>query len=45
MGYVPIEYSNIGEILQIKIRDKLVDAEVVNIPFYDTTKYGWKREK
>ncbi|MBS7654927.1 glycine cleavage system aminomethyltransferase GcvT [Candidatus Bathyarchaeota archaeon] len=45
MGYVPVEYANIGEALQIKIRDKLVDAEVVNIPFYDTAKYGWKREK
>ncbi|MGC8849638.1 MAG: glycine cleavage system aminomethyltransferase GcvT [Candidatus Bathyarchaeia archaeon] len=43
MGYVPKEYSKRGSILQVDIRGKTVDAEVVGFPFYDTSKYGWMR--
>lgn len=43
MGYLPKEYANSDTIVQIDIRGKLVDAEVTQMPFYDTYKYGWKR--
>ncbi|MGQ9544114.1 MAG: glycine cleavage system aminomethyltransferase GcvT [Candidatus Bathyarchaeia archaeon] len=45
MGYLPIEYSNIGERVQIDIHGKLLEAEVVDFPFYDTKLYGFKRTK
>jgi aminomethyltransferase len=34
MGYVRIENSEIGSILDVEIRGKLVKAEVVKLPFY-----------
>jgi aminomethyltransferase len=34
MGYVPYEFSQSGQILDVKIRDKLNKALVVPIPFY-----------
>jgi len=43
MGYVPKEYSKQGSILQVDIRGKAVNAEVVGFPFYDTSRYGWMR--
>jgi aminomethyltransferase len=43
LGYIMTEYSKIGTEIQVKIRDKLVDALVVETPFYDTGKYGYKR--
>jgi aminomethyltransferase len=43
-GYVPKEYSKEGEKLEIKIRDKAVQTEVVKVPFYDISKYGWQRK-
>ncbi len=43
LGYVMTEYSKIGTKIQIMIRDKLVDASVVETPFYDTKEYGSKR--
>jgi aminomethyltransferase len=38
MGYVPIEFANEGQPIQIDVRGKLVAAEIVKTPFY-------KREK
>jgi aminomethyltransferase len=43
MGYVPKDYSKRATILQVEIRGKLIDAEVVRFPFYDKTQYGWMR--
>ncbi len=34
MGYVPLALSKIGNRVKIKIRDKLIPAEVVKPPFY-----------
>ena len=45
MGYVPPEYAAIGTQVDIKIRKSFHSAEIVKMPFYDTTKYGWQRKK
>lgn len=45
MGYVLKEFCEVGTKLKVKIRDRLVNAEVVNPPFYDTNIYGYKRIK
>jgi len=45
MGYVLKEFSEVGTKLKVKIRDRLVNAEVVNPPFYDPNVYGHKRIK
>ena len=34
MGYVKIENSDIGSILDVEIRGKMVPAEIVKLPFY-----------
>lgn len=34
MGYVPTSCKKIGSIIYIKVRDKLLKAEVVKLPFY-----------
>ncbi len=44
MAYVSKEEAEAGEKVAIKVRGKLVDAQIVNFPFYDTTKYGYRRE-
>lgn len=45
MGYVPTEYAKVGETFNIEIRGRAVEAEVVEMPFYDTDKYGWRRKR
>jgi len=45
MGYVPPEYAAIGTKVDIKIRKSFQSAEIIKMPFYDTTKYGWQRKK
>jgi aminomethyltransferase len=35
LGYVPVEYADEGRILQIGIRNKMVDAPVVSPPFLE----------
>jgi len=45
MAYVSVQYMTEGENLNVKIRDKFIKAEVVKFPFYDTTKYGYGRQK
>jgi aminomethyltransferase len=44
VGYVPKEYSSEGEKVEIRVRDKNLGAEIVKVPFYDTSKYGWQRK-
>jgi aminomethyltransferase len=44
MGYVEKEYSAIGTTIFIRTGMKDQEAEVVNYPFYDTSKYGYKRD-
>jgi aminomethyltransferase len=44
MGYVPPEHSTIGTQVAIEIRESLLSAEIVKMPFYDTTKHGWQRK-
>jgi len=34
MAYVPIEFANEGQQIQIDVRGRLVSAEVVKTPFY-----------
>ncbi len=43
MGYVRKEYSNLGTSLQIDVRGRLAESEVTQMPFYDMSRYGWKR--
>jgi len=42
MGYVPPEYSRVGERVEISIRGRLAKAEIVKFPFYDKRRYGKK---
>jgi aminomethyltransferase len=44
MAYLPKEHTTEGTTVMVKIRNKLVKAEVVKFPFYDTTKYGYRRQ-
>lgn len=44
MAYVSKEYAVDGEIVMVRIRDKIVKAEIVRFPFYDVKKYGFRRE-
>ncbi|MFQ5822127.1 MAG: glycine cleavage system aminomethyltransferase GcvT [Candidatus Heimdallarchaeota archaeon] len=44
MGYVPPEHAAIGTQVDIKIRKSFLSAEIVKMPFYDTTRYGWRRK-
>ena len=44
MGYVPREYSNEGQKLEIMIRGKPLESVVVRLPFYQTDRYGWQRK-
>ena len=44
MGFVDIEYAEPGTEVLIQIRKNQVKGQVVKMPFYDTTKWGWKRE-
>lgn len=34
LGYVPVEKAAIGEVVYIKVRDKLLKAQVCKLPFY-----------
>jgi len=46
MGYVPRAYRKLGIPVKIKIRSRLAKGNIVKShPFYDESKYGWKREK
>lgn len=46
LAYLPLEYKEVGKEVQVKIRANLVKGKIVkHHPFYDETKYGWKRVK
>ena len=44
MAYVASEHANVGDRVQVKIREKMVDGEMVKFPFYDSTRYGYARK-
>ena len=44
VAYVKSEHGNAGEGVEVKIRDRMVDGEIVKFPFYDSTKYGYARK-
>ncbi len=43
MGYVKISQANEGNIVNVKIREKLAKSKIIKFPFYDPDKYGYKR--
>jgi aminomethyltransferase len=46
MGFVPPDYTDVGTELGVKIRNRIAKGKIVkHHPFYDDSKYGWKREK
>ncbi len=45
MAILPLEYTELDTELIINIRDRPYPAKVVKYPFFDTTKYGRKREQ
>jgi aminomethyltransferase len=46
LAYLPLEYKEIGKEVQVKIRSNMVKGKIVkHHPFYDESKYGWKRVK
>ena len=46
LAYLPPEYKEVGKEVQIKIRANLIKGKIVkHHPFYDESKYGWKRVK
>jgi aminomethyltransferase len=45
MGYVSPELSEKGQTVSIQIRNAEQPATIVATPFYDQTKYGYKRSK
>jgi aminomethyltransferase len=44
MAYVQISQAQEGNIVSVKVRNKLAKAEIVPFPFYDSEKYGYKRK-
>lgn len=44
MAYVAMPKAQEGNVVNVKIRGKLVKAKIVAFPFYDTEKYGYKRK-
>lgn len=43
MGYVKISQANEGNVVNVKIREKLAKSKIIKFPFYDPDKYGYKR--
>jgi len=44
MAYVASENANVGNNVKVKIREKIIDGEMVKFPFYDSTRYGYARK-
>jgi len=44
MAYVEASQSQKGNVVHVKIRNKLAKGKIVSFPFYDTEKYGYKRK-
>jgi aminomethyltransferase len=45
VAYVSVENAVEGNIAAVKIRDKSAKAQIAKFPLYDTTKYGYARQK
>ena len=45
MAYVRFDLSSIGTALQVDVKGDLIEVVVSEMPFYDTSKYGWRRIK
>jgi aminomethyltransferase len=46
LAYLPTDYKELGKEVQVKIRANMVKGKIVkHHPFYDESKYGWKRVK
>ncbi len=45
MAYLSIEQAVEGETVDIKIRDRPQKAQIAKFPIYDTTKFGYMRQK
>ena len=45
VAYVSVENAVEGNAVAIKIRDKLAQAQIAKFPLYDTTRYGYARQK
>jgi aminomethyltransferase len=44
MGYVQPSYAQEGNIVGVKIRDKISKGKITPFPLYDVEKYGYKRK-
>jgi len=44
MAYVTSEHAVVGDKVQVKIREKMAEGEIVKFPFYDPTQYGHARK-
>ncbi len=44
VAYVPTEQAVENSTVMVKIRDKLAKAKVIRFPFYDSSKYGYRRQ-
>jgi aminomethyltransferase len=38
MGYVPVEFADAGQQIEIDVRGKMVGAQIVPLPFYKRAK-------
>jgi aminomethyltransferase len=38
LAYVPVEFANVGQQIQVDVRGKLVGAQIVKTPFYKRAK-------
>lgn len=45
MGYIQISQTQEGEIVYVKIRDKMAKAKITTFPLYDTEKFGYRRKQ
>jgi len=44
MAYIQISQAQEGNVVNVKIRDRMVKGKIVSFPFYDAEKYGYKRK-
>jgi len=44
MAYIQASQAQEGNIVNVKIRNKLAKGKIVSFPFYDAEKYGYKRK-
>jgi len=44
MAYIQTSQAQEGNIINVKIRDKLIKGKIVPFPFYDAENYGYKRK-